>query len=629
MCGICGVVRFGRQAETVIVGRMADAIAHRGPDCGAVFAGEGVALGARRLAIVDPIARSHQPMTSTNGYLHIVHNGEIYNHRELRDHLKTRGHSFRTRCDTEVILAAYAEWGERCVERFNGMWAFALWDSKAQRLFCSRDRFGIKPFYYRVHGGRFSFASEIKAFRADIDQALEANLPIVRDYLEFGNVDHTDQTFFRGVYALLPAHNLVFDTRSLRIAPYWQLQPKDPPKGDVALAFRETFLDAVRLQTRTDVPIGMSLSGGLDSSILACATRKFRRSGRPRTFTAWFNDAGMEERPYAQSVVDALDAEPHWISFSSGELVDALPSVVEAQDEPFNSCRMVTQWIVMKHARLAGRKVMLDGQGADEALAGYSHAAYHRFADLLGSGRLRTLARETASHRQISGNGLRQTLTGLARAFLPPNLENKIRARLIRADAVVHSELRQVTVPVTTDAAPFGDRLRNHLARLMTSHSLPEIVHSLDRNSMAHGIEARVPFLDHRLIELAFSLSGDQIVSQGRAKMILRRALGDLLPEAIRTRTTKLGFPTPEARFFRESLGSMAADIFASRSFRERGWSHGAASNALLRRHRGGHVNGASELWRALNLELWARQFLDGASPAAAAATQAPVLHAA
>src|SRR5439155_27208630 len=292
--------------------------------------------------------------------LQVVHNGEIYNYRELRTELKAHGHHFKSGTDTEVILAAYEKWGEHCVERFNGMWAFALWDNLERRLFCSRDRFGVKPFYYRLDGERLVFASEPRAFRADPHTRLQPNPQAVREYLEQAYLDHTDETFFAGIRKLPPAHSLVFDEHGLRLERYWRLEPQEEPEHDAAEAVRELFLDSVRLRLRSDVPLGTALSGGIDSSAIAVSVDHLLRTeaesavavgSRQRTFTAYFEVPGFDERPYAEAVVGRTRAEPHWISFSDEDLVADLPRIVEAQGEPFGSTSICAGWHVRREAK--------------------------------------------------------------------------------------------------------------------------------------------------------------------------------------------------------------------------------------------------------------------------------------
>jgi asparagine synthase (glutamine-hydrolysing) len=340
MCGLCGIVSLGRPPEIDTTAAMGAALDHRGPDGKGAWHGEGVALGFRRLAIIDLSDAGMQPFGSDDGELQLLHNGEIYNYRELRRELESRGHSFRSQTDTEVVVRAYEEWGDRCVERFNGMWAFALWDGRKRRLFCSRDRFGVKPFYYSWEGERFAFASELKAFAAAA--SLQPHLPAVRDYLEQGYVEHTDDTFFAGIRKLPPARSLVVDERGLRTERYWSLEPRDAP-DDAAETVRELFLDAVRLRLRSDVPVGTCLSGGIDSSAIVCAVDHLLRTeaenarpvgDRQRTFTAFFEERGFDERPYAEAVVERTRSQPHWVTFDEREHVDVLPLSHKHISEP-------------------------------------------------------------------------------------------------------------------------------------------------------------------------------------------------------------------------------------------------------------------------------------------------------
>jgi asparagine synthase (glutamine-hydrolysing) len=621
VCGLCGVVALDGPPEVETVERMARELDHRGPDGDGSFQADGVALGFRRLAIIDLSEAGRQPFGSEDGRLQLLHNGEVYNYRELRVDLEAKGHLFRSATDTEVILAAYREWGDACVERFNGMWAFALWDGGRRRLFCSRDRFGVKPFYYRLHSGRFVFASELKAFRADPEAQLRPNARAVRDYLEQGYVDHTDETFFAGVLKLPPAHSLSFDEDGLRVRRYWGLEPRDTPAGAPAEAVRELFLDSVRLRLRSDVPIGTCLSGGIDSSAIACAVDHLLRTeaenakpvgARQRTFTAFFAERGFDERPYAEAVVERTHASPHWVSFTDNDLVESLPAIVEAQDEPFGSTSIVAQWYVMREASRAGLKVMLDGQGADEILAGYHGYFGPFFADLLLSGRVRQLRRELGAYRELHGASAAGAAVALARPFVPERARWLARGYVRGGASLVHQGLRGLAPTAESNGAPYRDRLRRQLHLILTRRGLPELLRYEDRNSMAHSLEARVPFLDYRLVELLFSLEAGELIERGRTKAVLRRALGDLLPPVVRDRVDKLGFVTPEGRWLRGALGELAADIFASRSFADRGFVDAEAARMRLARHRRGELQAGFELWRALNLELWARVYLDG-----------------
>jgi len=426
MCGIAGIARLNAPPERETVERMTAALIHRGPDATGVHAGPDVALGSRRLAILDLSEEGRQPFTSDDGRLTLVHNGEIYNYRELRTELAASGRRFRSGTDTEVVLRAFEEWGADCVSRFNGMWAFAIWDSERRELFASRDRMGVKPFYYRVDGERLVFASEPKAFKEDPQTQLRPNGDVVRDYLERGFVEHTNATFFEGISKLPAAHSMTFGAGGLHLRRYWQLAVAEPPAGDPAEQLRSLFLDSVRLRLRSDVTVGTALSGGLDSSAIVGAVDRLRRDDpsasasvgeRQATFTVYFDGGGrrLDERPFARAVVDGRDVDPHWISFTAEDAIEQLPSIVRSQDEPFASTSMIAQWFVMREARRTGVTVMLDGQGGDEVLAGYPVYFGYRFADLACRGQFRELAAEVGAYRNLHGAGVGTIGSALAR----------------------------------------------------------------------------------------------------------------------------------------------------------------------------------------------------------------------
>ncbi|HEX4521420.1 MAG TPA: asparagine synthase (glutamine-hydrolyzing) [Gaiellaceae bacterium] len=618
MCGICGVVEHGEAAEAATVTAMRDALAHRGPDGAGLFEARGVALGARRLAIIDPVPAGDQPVASEDGRVQLVHNGELYNYRELRAELAGGGHRFRTGTDTEVILAAYLEWGERCVERFLGMWAFALWDAREERLFCSRDRFGIKPFYYRRNGPRLAFASELKAFRSDPRTPLVANRAIVRDFLGRDLFDHSSETFFEGILRLPPAHNLVFDRAGLRLDRYWRLELPEHPPADPAGELRELLVDSIRMHLRSDVPIGTLLSGGMDSSSIACVVDLLQQTDaveaapvgeRQQTFTVFFDGTRFDERPWARAVVDRTRAEAHWITFGAEDLVADLPAIVESQDEPFRSTSVCASWYLMREASRAGFKVVLGGQGGDEALAGYDAFFPARYRDLAASGRLGALARELRAHASV--HGPRHARSIVRQALVPPGAEQALIARRSGSRGLVHVELAALPAIRQKAFSRFPDRVRNLQLRMLEGHGLAGLLHADDRSSMAHSLEARLPFLDHRLVELCLGLDGSSLIQEGVTKRVLRQALGDVLPPSVSGRTEKLGFETPERAWFRGPLGELAADVLSSRAARERGFVDTAAALERLERHRRGEVEGGRELWRALSVELWAIGFLD------------------
>ena len=614
MCGICGIVDLQRPAETDVVRSMLNELRHRGPDGEGFFDAPGIALGHARLAIIDLSDGGRQPFASDDGTLQLLHNGEVFNYLELRRELEQLGHRFRTATDTEVVLRAYEQWGRSCVERFNGMWALALWDGREQRLFCSRDRFGIKPFVYRLEGDRLAFASEPRAFRRDPSFQARPNPAAIRDFLAQGHTDQLEETFFAGVSHLPPGHSMTFGAGGLRLHRYWTLEPGDEPADPVG-TFRELFLDSIRVRLRSDVPLGTALSGGLDSSAVAVAIDHLLRTEaeharpvgeRQRTFTAYFEDVGFDERPFAEAVVGQILSEPSWLTFDDQALLEVLPDVVASQGEPFGSTSVVAQWFVMRAAAEAGLKVMLDGQGGDEVLAGYRTTHGYRIADLLAGGHLRGALGEL---RAYPGSA-RALPAAVITPVLPRRARWELRGRRSRADLLVHPSLRRRTgPPVAPAAGPMPDRLRSQYHLILAQLGLPELLRYEDRNSMAHSLEGRVPFLDHRLVEFLYGLDAGQLYERGTTKVVLRRALADLLPPAVRERRDKLGFVTPEQRFLDGRLGDLAEEVFRSPDLRERGFVDGDEALERLRRHRSGAPAGF-ELWRALSVELWARRYL-------------------
>jgi len=617
MCGICGVVALGQPPDAAAAQAMLARLHHRGPDGQGMFTDDaGAALCHARLAIIDLSDGGRQPFASEDGSRQLLHNGEIFNYVELRRELEGHGYRFRTHTDTEVVLHAFDHWGEDCVHRFNGMWALALWDSRRRRLFCSRDRFGIKPFAYRWDGARFVFASEPQALRGDPRTTFEPNLDAVRDFVEQGYVDHRDETFFADVEQLPPGHSLVVDDAGLRVRRWWSLEPADPAR-DVASAFRELFVDSVRLRLRSDVPLGTALSGGLDSSAVAVTIDHLLRTEteaalqvgkRQQTFTVWFDGPEHDERRYADAVARRILSEPHQFTFDDEQAVALLPDVMASQGEPFGSTSIVAQWLVMRAAARQGLKVMLDGQGGDEILAGYeSTTRAYRFADLVSSGRLATLGREV----RASSAGAPALLQALVTPALPERARWRARARRDRADLVLHRRLRgrPRELPPSPASPRLPDRLRRQYHLILAQRGLPELLRYEDRNSMAHSLEGRVPFLDHRLVEFAYGLPAEHLYRNGTTKLVLRDALADLLPAEVRTRRDKLGFVTPERQFLAGALGRFGAAILDTESARRRGF---VDVDETLRRLAAG--TSARPVWRAICVELWARTFLDGAS---------------
>lgn len=391
-------------------------------------------------------------------------------------------------------------------------------------------------------------------------------------------------------------------------------QPDEP-----VAAFRDLFVDAVRLRLRSGVPVGVSLSGGLDSSVIACTIDRFlEREGAAvdadgqgqHAFTVYFDARGSDERPYAEDVLRATGFRGNFISFSPRQLVEHLPAVIEAQGEPFRSSSVAAQWLLMRAVHDSNIKVLLDGQGGDEVVGGYDGLFAFLLGDLLRQGRMRAMARELTAYRQFRGIGPFHTAAAVLRPFVPANVQWHARSRYLGARDLVHTSLRKRPTTLPMPDATFPDMLRRHTSSVLTKR-LPELLRYADRNSMAHSVEARMPFLDYRLVELMFSLDAEHLVFDGRAKAILRKAFADIVPARVIERTDKIGFATPEAGWFRSDLGVFAEEVLNSPRARARGFVDADAALRTLKRVRAGSTARTGPLWRALAVELWAQRCLD------------------
>lgn len=670
MCGIAGVVNLTGKGIAIssLISRMAFTLRHRGPDDEGYLLGNtatghyqlvggqdtppevfasrylysprglisdisekgkyNLALANRRLAIIDLSAAGHQPMCNEESTVWVVHNGEIYNFRELRRELHSLGHRFVSDTDTEVIVHAYEEWGSRCLHKFNGMWAFCLWDSKEQKLFCSRDRFGIKPFYYYFDGEQFLFASEIKALlQTNIPR--QANERRIYDYLAFGIVDHTQETLFERIKQLRGGEYLELSIRTgeLSIRRYWAIDLDRKLSGltheEYTRRFYELLEDAVRLHLISDVPLGTCLSGGLDSSAIVCLVDKLMREqgmkipggDLQKTFSARYEDLHHDEGYFIEQVVQKTQVDAHCIYPTGEGLLEEMEKLIYHQDEPFGSTSIYAQWSVFKLAKLSGVKVTLDGQGGDELLAGY-HGYYGSFfAELFRTRQWPQLLQEIRSYAAIHGYSKVQALARTALWLLPEETQSLFKSLLrrlregpwLRRD-FIRCVARDHHLQATLPGKSIFD---NHLYIMLTATNLPSLLRFEDRNSMAHSIESRVPFLDYRLVEFAFATPAEEKIHCGITKRMLRDALKEILPERIRTRTDKIGFSTPEDTWLRTTMKGFLTELIASERFRSRPYFDVRQVEKLFEAHIQGKRNVSNTIWRIINLELWLRQFID------------------
>jgi asparagine synthase (glutamine-hydrolysing) len=593
----------------------------------ALLGSAGVALGHRRLSIIDLSPHGHQPMAYRDRFW-MVFNGEVYNYVELRVELEAKGHRFSSGGDSEVILAAYAEWGPACLSRFNGMWGLAILDLTEGTLFLARDRFGVKPLYYRLAGGRLTFASEIKAFTALDDWRPRANLPRLLDFLVWAVSDHTAETMFQGVLQLLPGHYLLLDVRrhleggaavteaALQSRRRYTVGPA-PGMGqaDAAAEIRRALTESVRLRLRADVPVGSCLSGGLDSSSIVCVMSDLLAGAganrRLRTFTAGSRDRAFDETEYARAVAARAQAEAVFVTPEPVKLFDDLARLAWHQDEPFGSTSMFAQWCVFEAARRGGMVVMLDGQGADEALCGYRGYFGAYLAGLARRGRFLAWGGEAAAMRRMIGFSWVR-LTGYTLAYLAPGLLGALgrfdnRAYADRAWLQPGHASAFRSDPVRRAGGRAHSVVGMSVGQITATH-LPMLLRWEDRNSMAFSIEARVPFLDYRLVELSLALADSEKVGGGVSKAVLRRAMRGIVPDVVLDRRDKMGFVTSEPLWMQRDLTARFREEMA-RSIEA---LPGVLSPSLLERFdevAAGRRPFDFRYWRALSAARWAAAF--------------------
>lgn len=519
-----------------------------------------ILLGHRRLSIVDLSAAGHQPMRLPNGDVWITYNGEVYNYLEIRQELEAAGHLFNSHSDTEVILAAYRHWGSACLNKFNGMFAFILIDLQQQRLFAARDRFGVKPLYFwQSPAGFLAFASEIKQFMTLPGWRAQVNTSRAIDYLAYGLTDFSNETLFSEVFQLKGGEYIEcsLNTSITPAIKRWHQLHKQPCQfsfEETSHTFYDLFEDAVRLRLRADVDIGSCLSGGLDSSAIVCMAHRLLKNepkrGRQKTFSACSHIPKFDERHFIDEVIEQTHVEGHFVTPSLDHLLHTTKQILWHQDEPFGSSSIYAQYLVFNLAQQAGIKVMLDGQGADEYLLGYAEFWMAHLAQLLKTGRWPTYfqERELAIKRNPS---LELSSMSLLKQLLPAGIKRPLKNILLKPPSAKFSfpwinlnhfpyhpcsTQNEMHFPHCIDQLSFDQLYRTNL---------PALLRYEDRNSMAHSIEARTPFLDYRLVEFVFSLPPEYKISKGYTKRILRESM-KILPEKVRWRTDKLGFATAE-----------------------------------------------------------------------------------
>lgn len=623
MCGIAGV-HVGRGGAPVGEHELRDMLGllhHRGPDEEGVHVEGRVALGIRRLSIIDPEG-SHQPLASDDGSLVLVCNGEIYNFRALRSRLIARGHRFSTGGDVEVILHLYEELGDDLVHELRGMFAFALWDRRAGRLLLARDRLGIKPLYHVRHGERLLFASEIKALFVDPAVPREIDHEGLVHYLSRKFVP-APATLFAGVRALPPGHLLVHDRDGTRVRRWWQLpsrQTGPSSEAEAAAMLRELLIDAVRSHLVSDVPFGAFLSGGVDSSTIV-ALMSQELSSAVRTYSVGYGgeDAPISETPYARLVAARFGTVHREVLLGARDLVERLPDVVWHLDQPVADEACLPNLLVSELAATEV-KMVLTGEGGDELFAGYARYPAERWSPAVGA--LPAPLRRSLVRLVDALPGLRRPKIAM-RALA----ETDEAARLVQwfplFSAHAIGPLLAPDVRASVDRSVVLERVREELASCSNDRPLPRMLHldtvqwlvddllaRGDKTSMAASLEARVPLLDHPVVEFAASLPDHLKIRRGERKRLLRTVASEWLPQEILDRP-KQGFPTPVSRWFRGEARPMLRDALSTEAVRARGLLDPAAVALLLDEHERGRADHGSLLFGLLSLELWARAFLD------------------
>ena len=625
MCGVAGFVTTRPDSGGVgHLGRMTEALRHRGPDDFGFYNDRWAHLGHRRLSIID-VAGGRQPMTNEAGTLTVVYNGEIYNHVELRPALERAGHRYRTRSDTETILHAYEEHGPRCLELFRGMYAFAIWDRTERRLFCARDRLGVKPLYYYWDGTLFAFASEIKALFEHPSIAPRPDEEALPEVLAFGYTGG-ERTLFRGVRKLMPGHYAVIDLGARgaepKITRYW-----DVPQGcddcrdvDWIGETRQRLEESVRMRLMSDVPLGVFLSGGVDSSAVAAIAKKVT-GGPLQTFAGGYQEQTFSELSYAAKVARALGTEHRETVISGADFFGALPRLIWHEDEPLAWPSSVSLYFVSKLAS-EHVKVVLTGEGSDELFGGYERYRWQLWNQ-----------RASAAYR-IVPDGVRRRLRswGATSRLLSPSLRRKWRHTVLGRDEMLESlyldnfycafsreERERLLSDTDTSYDSFIDAWTGRagssaLARMLYADQktyLVELLMKQDQMSMAASIESRVPFLDHTLVEFAAGIPDRLKIRGGVQKYVLKKAVKSLLPRSIIHRR-KMGFPTPLRQWLRQGYAEPVYRALRSRAGLLAEYLDMREIESIIHRHRDGTEDCTDRIWRLLNLQLWGDVFLTG-----------------
>ncbi len=611
---MCGIAGFSWSDETLMK-KMLETLKHRGPDDEGIFSDDQVTLGHRRLSIIDLTQKGHQPMIRDNGNLVIVHNGEIYNYKELRKKLEDKGYVFKSSTDTEVILYSYKEWGYDCVKKFNGMWAFVIYDKRKNILFLSRDRFGIKPLYYFIKDNRdMIFASEIKAI-LHYKKKWKPNDLAIFDYLMYNLTDHEDFTFFKDIYKLPKAHYGVYslDKKDLKIKRYWSLniqRLEDYSEEELKKNLEKLFVKSVKLRLRSDVPVGSCLSGGVDSSsIVSVMSKIIDDPSKINTFSAVYPRFEKNEEKYVDLLTKFLNIKNSKISPDQKTLLKDINEFIYHIEEPPRSTSQYSQYSVMKLAAQHNYKVLLDGQGSDEIFAGYPYFWGYYVYELFKKGKWLTALKIIKNCRKKIPN--KGWLNSFYFLLLPKKLKIRVlmkRYPFLNKEFVNSYFEKSKVLEKVLNIKTLKDAIAVHI-----NYKLEELLKWEDRNSMAFSIETRVPFLDYKFVEFAMGIPSEYILNDCYSKYILRKSMERYVPREVIYRKDKVGFETPEKEWLKsKEVGEFVEDLLKSETFKSRKYWNAKMIRNLWEEHKKGIKDNSLSLWKIIFLELWLRRFIDG-----------------
>lgn len=612
MCGISGFIDSNlsnEQAEKTI-GSMLESIAHRGPDARSTWINLPVVLGHNRLSIIDLSPDGVQPMHYFDSV--IVFNGEIYNYIEVREELISKGYKFSTQSDTEVILAAYREYGTSCVDKFLGMWAFALWDKKKNELFCSRDRFGIKPFYYIFENGRFYFGSEYKALKKSPLFTNNLNLDQVSRGLQLGWVCYGEETYYSCVKSIPAASNLILKDGNLKIERYWNIRQQDiliHDEDEAKHKLLSLLKDSVSIHMRSDVEIAICLSGGIDSSSLSSLIATQFPSQKFKSYSIYFEGKNeVDERPFINEVIQRYPSIiPSYYQPSHSEMLDRFHSIMHQVDVPSTGSSNFSHSYLIEKIHADGIKVVIDGQGADEYLAGYMHSIYRNNADSIRNLQIGEFLTSSNSVRKYQHQGMTDVLSSFGKTALSVMSDEMSLYSLEYKKYLPFAMKKELLngIPFELRGDFRGNRLNEFLYQLLFTSSLPTILHYVDRMTMSHSVESRVPLLDHRLVEFGFSLGNELKIHKGITKYILRESVKEMLPGKIYNRMDKKGFVTPgEVNWLRGPMKNLLEIDYGRLDFLNK-----ETVKNVIENYKKGDNKNSKLVWRLATLNYWINNF--------------------